>query len=103
MTETKRCPRCGQTKPVSEWHKNKASRDGLQAYCKPCLRAYRRQRMADSDRREHYNEQQRAWRRQRKAADPGYRERQNVRQRARRARRRAHIGGTPAASHDAPF
>lgn len=32
----KRCPRCGKTKPISEFHKNKRRRDGLQTYCKPC-------------------------------------------------------------------
>jgi hypothetical protein len=32
----KRCPRCGIVKPYSEFHANKARRDGLQTYCKPC-------------------------------------------------------------------
>ena len=32
----KRCPRCGETKPLSEFHKNKLRRDGVQVYCKPC-------------------------------------------------------------------
>jgi hypothetical protein len=32
----KRCARCGQTKPLSEFHKNKSRRDGVQTYCRPC-------------------------------------------------------------------
>lgn len=33
---TKRCPNCGETKDVSEFHRNKAASDGLYTYCKPC-------------------------------------------------------------------
>lgn len=32
----KRCRKCGETKPRSEFHKNRAHKDGLQSYCKPC-------------------------------------------------------------------
>jgi hypothetical protein len=32
----KRCPRCGETKPLSEFHTNRTRRDGVQTYCKPC-------------------------------------------------------------------
>jgi hypothetical protein len=32
----KRCARCGQTKPLSEFHKNRRRRDGVQTYCKRC-------------------------------------------------------------------
>jgi hypothetical protein len=32
----KRCPICGQTKPRSEWPRNRSTKDGLAAYCKPC-------------------------------------------------------------------
>lgn len=34
--QMKRCAGCGQLKPLSEFHKNKTRRDGLQVYCKPC-------------------------------------------------------------------
>lgn len=37
----KTCPRCGTTKPVAEFYKNKRTKDGLQAYCKPCQNAAR--------------------------------------------------------------
>jgi hypothetical protein len=32
----KRCPRCGQTKPLDAFVRNRASRDGLGSYCRPC-------------------------------------------------------------------
>ena len=32
----KRCPKCGQTKPETEFHRNKGRPDGVQVYCKPC-------------------------------------------------------------------
>lgn len=38
MTDTKRCPRCTQTKPAAEWNRSSASRDGLAGYCRPCSR-----------------------------------------------------------------
>lgn len=34
----KRCPKCSEVKPVEEFSKNKANRDGLQSQCKPCHR-----------------------------------------------------------------
>ena len=34
--ETKKCTKCGQEKPVSEFNKSAASKDGLQNYCKEC-------------------------------------------------------------------
>jgi hypothetical protein len=32
----KECPRCGETKPVSEYNKNKSTSDGLQHACRSC-------------------------------------------------------------------
>src|SRR5204863_5514003 len=32
----KRCPRCGLTKPLSEFHLNRVRRDGHQSICKVC-------------------------------------------------------------------
>ena len=37
----KTCTRCGEEKPLDEYHRNKALRDGRQAYCKSCVKAYR--------------------------------------------------------------
>jgi len=35
--ESKRCSKCGEIKPVSEFSKNKSKKDGLQDWCKTCL------------------------------------------------------------------
>lgn len=32
----KRCPRCGATKPLSEYHKSSKRKDGVQSECKSC-------------------------------------------------------------------
>lgn len=40
MTDTKRCTKCGETKPVDEFYRNRSHRDGLNSYCKECRRAY---------------------------------------------------------------
>jgi len=40
-TGTKRCPKCGETKSVKEFCKNRSSSDGLQTYCSACFRAFR--------------------------------------------------------------
>jgi len=36
FVESKRCPRCEQTKPASSFHKSRGIKDGLQAQCKSC-------------------------------------------------------------------
>jgi len=35
----KLCNKCGQAKPHVEFHRNKQAKDGLQAYCKVCMRS----------------------------------------------------------------
>ena len=37
---TKRCSKCGEEKPRSEFHRNKSLKDGLCGMCKPCNRAH---------------------------------------------------------------
>jgi O6-methylguanine-DNA--protein-cysteine methyltransferase len=32
----KRCPKCGETKPETEFHKSRTLKDGLALYCKRC-------------------------------------------------------------------
>ena len=34
----KHCKRCDETKPHQEFYKNKRKKDGLQVYCKPCMK-----------------------------------------------------------------
>lgn len=36
MHQTKQCLRCQQTKPLSQFGKNRNNPDGLNSYCKPC-------------------------------------------------------------------
>ena len=36
---SRRCPDCGEVKPVSEYGRNKGGPDGLAFYCKVCFRA----------------------------------------------------------------
>ncbi|MGW4225581.1 endonuclease VII domain-containing protein [Streptomyces bauhiniae] len=40
----KRCSRCGETKPRAAFARNRAARDGLQAYCRPCWAEYHQAR-----------------------------------------------------------
>lgn len=44
----KQCSKCGQTKPESEFSKNKSRHDGLAHYCKVCARAAHKQWQADN-------------------------------------------------------
>lgn len=34
--ETKACAKCGRTKPLTEYHRNRNRPDGRQVWCKPC-------------------------------------------------------------------
>lgn len=36
---TSHCVRCGETKPASEFYKDKKTKDGLHSYCKDCSKA----------------------------------------------------------------
>lgn len=48
----KKCSRCGELKPISEFHKNSSRRDGLSAYCKTCTsRIYPEYKKAYRDRK----------------------------------------------------
>jgi hypothetical protein len=40
MTDQKRCPKCGETKHLTEFSKNRRHPDGLQTYCRVCNRAH---------------------------------------------------------------
>ena len=37
---SKTCGKCGEAKPVADFHRNRASRDGLHYCCKPCWSVY---------------------------------------------------------------
>ena len=36
MISSKECAKCNATKPAAEFHRKKATKDGLHYYCKPC-------------------------------------------------------------------
>ena len=40
IPDSKRCNRCGETKPNSEWHRSRRRYDGLNVYCKVCMNAH---------------------------------------------------------------
>ena len=37
MENAKKCPKCGETKPIDEFYKNKTKKDGHSVYCKQCI------------------------------------------------------------------
>lgn len=39
--KAKRCPRCGQTKPIKAFYKNRTKPDGRSDWCKECKKAHR--------------------------------------------------------------
>jgi hypothetical protein len=41
-TTTKKCSKCGQTKPLSDFHSDQGTKDGRFAHCKACSCAYTR-------------------------------------------------------------
>ncbi|CAN0641290.1 hypothetical protein [Burkholderia cepacia] len=51
MSASKRCNKCGETKPHSEFSRNAASRDGL---CGPCKACHARYYVANRDKRREY-------------------------------------------------
>jgi len=44
LQQLKHCTKCGLTKPLVEFHKDKQQKDGRARYCAICRRAYARQR-----------------------------------------------------------
>lgn len=38
--KTKVCAKCKRELPVTEFHRNKATKDGLQSHCKECAKHY---------------------------------------------------------------
>jgi len=42
VTESKRCTKCGEEKPLEEFNKDRCAHDGLYSWCKPCKKESRR-------------------------------------------------------------
>lgn len=56
----KHCPKCDETKPLSEFYRNRSAHDGLTSYCKPCHNTTRtKQQRKDPEATREYNA---AWR-----------------------------------------
>jgi hypothetical protein len=43
----KRCPHCGETKPLDAFSRQSSKKDGKYTLCKPCNSAYKRKRLAE--------------------------------------------------------
>jgi hypothetical protein len=76
--ESKRCSRCEQDLPREAFGVNRSHPSGLQTYCKPCQRAYRRERY-DAD-PEHGRAASRRWRKRHPEKARESRERYRVKQ-----------------------
>ncbi|MFF6966038.1 endonuclease VII domain-containing protein [Streptomyces anthocyanicus] len=59
-TIEKKCGRCEEAKPVSEFHKRARSVDGLQAFCKGCMRSNKQTWRSDNPEQNRSTDQ--AWR-----------------------------------------
>lgn len=57
----KRCPNCGERKPLTEFHRHSGRRDGRSSYCKEC--ACERARKWEAENRERANRTAREWNR----------------------------------------
>lgn len=43
--KVKKCSKCRENKPLSDFSTNKKALDGKHAYCKPCINLYKRTKM----------------------------------------------------------
>ena len=73
----KDCGRCGKRKELSEYSVNRAKEDGLNSWCKDCLSAYRKERLAkaNASRPEGWKQKTKdkaAYQKEWAAARPGY-------------------------------
>ena len=48
VMETKKCSECGRVLPISEFNKNRNSKDGLQDRCRECFSRYNKRRYASN-------------------------------------------------------
>ena len=61
--ESKRCTKCGETKPLDEYHRDKRSKDGRVPRCKACVKACAAEYWAEyySRNRDHIRERNAEW------------------------------------------
>ena len=104
----KRCTRCGEEKPPTEFSRDRSRKDGRAPWCKTCIRRWQQanaEHMADYHRRwqEANVERKRATNRryrERKREDPQHRERRRAQDRLYRARKRTRLFDTPPEAND---
>jgi hypothetical protein len=96
--DLKRCTRCREEKPRTEFSRDRSRKDGRYAQCKACVRRWQQEnaeQLADYHRRwqranrDRQRAQNRRYR-ERKRDDPEYRERRRANARRRDRERRAH-------------
>lgn len=61
MLTSKACSKCGEDKPLEDFHKRAAAKDGRRSYCRPCASAAHEQYRRDPEVQQRYTEQARAW------------------------------------------
>ena len=49
---TKKCSKCGEVKPISEFYKSSSSKDGYQSYCKYCMNHLSKAAPASTEKKE---------------------------------------------------
>ena len=61
---TKQCTKCNQVKPITDFHKMKSAKDGLNYQCKSCIRAYEKPYMTKYVRTDEYKAKEKLRRQQ---------------------------------------
>lgn len=59
MTTSKKCSKCGMTKPLTDYYKDKQNKSGLKGACKTCINLYSKQYWRDHT--EKARERDRRW------------------------------------------
>jgi hypothetical protein len=104
----KRCTKCEEEKPPTEFSSARSRKDGRASWCKVCVRRWQQENA------EHLAEYHRRWQqanrdkkgaqdrryRERKRQDPDYWERRRAQDRLYRARKRARLSNTPPEAND---
>ena len=54
INDTKKCSKCNRILPISEFSKNKTTKDGLQNWCKECKNKYNQ--TYEQTNKEYYNQ-----------------------------------------------
>ena len=69
MSDLKSCGRCGELKPLAEFHRFKGNKYGRQAYCKACAAESNKEWRSDPAVKARLAEYMRGYRRRKKKAE----------------------------------